>query len=154
MTKKTIIKTDDNFAQSFFNALVENFASDPDKETGKGIEYNFLPHGILMIHRAGNMNKAYNKLLLQKSEEMRGQNNDDLANKYFAEVYAKTIIVGLKTPDGTPVTYGKAEQDAISEILARPDMTDIFTGIREAAQNAANFRKERIEADAKNSVKS
>src|SRR5690606_29465694 len=107
MTKKTVIKADDNFAKNFLQALVDNFASDADKETGKGIEYNFLPYGILMIHRAGPMNKAYQKMMLKKHEEMRGQQDDDLATQAIAEVYAKTIIVGIKTPDGKEMPYGE-----------------------------------------------
>lgn len=154
MTKKTVIKADDNFAKNFLQALVDNLASDPDKETGKGIEYNFLPYGILMIHRAGPMNKAYQKMMLKKHEEMRGQQDDDLATQAIAEVYAKTIIVGIKTPDGKEMPYGEEEQAAFAEILARKDMADVLIGIQEAAQNAANFRKERIQANSKNSVKS
>lgn len=153
MTKKKV-EVDENFAQNFMQALVDNLASDPDKETGKGIEYNFLPYGIVTIHRAGSMNKAFQKMMLQKNEEMRGQKDDELATKVIAEVYAKTVIVGLKTPDGTPVPYGKAEQEAFAEILARSDMADILRGIQDASVNAANFRKDRIEADSKNSVKS
>lgn len=154
MTKKNVVKTEEDFAKNFLKSLVDNFGTDANKETGKGIEYNFLPYGILTIHRAGSMNKAYQKLILKKFDEMRGQQDEELAKKAIAEVYAKTVIVGLKTPDGKPVPYGKDEQEAFAEILARNDMSDVLSGIQEAAQNAANFRKDRIEANSKNSVKS
>ena len=154
MTKNTQKPADDNFAQNFINALVENMASDPNKETGSGIEYNFLPFGILMINRAGAINRAYQSMVREKYEQNNRNVTDELANKIMAEVYAKTIIVGIKTPDGTPVKYGKAEQEQFADLLARPDMYDVFSGLQSAANEAANFRKERIKADAKNSVKS
>lgn len=157
MTSKkttTAAETDPNFAKNFFAALVDNLAADPNKETGQGIDYNFLPFGILVIHRAGPMNKAYQSLVREKYEQNRSNTDDAAANKIMAEVYAKTIVVGLKTPDGLPVPYGRAEQDQLAQVLARPDMYDTFAGLQLAANEAANFRRERIKADAKNSVKS
>lgn len=129
-------------------------ASDPDKETGRGIEYNFLPFGVLMIHRAGPMNRAYQAMVREKYEQNNRNVTDEMASKIMAEVYANTIIVGIKTPDGAFVKYGNAEKSALAEILARPDMHDVFSGLQLAANDAANFRKEKMAADAKNSVKS
>lgn len=158
MSRKSTTTADtdlnDNFAQNFFAALVQNLASDPEKETGKGIDYNFLPYGILVIHRAGPMNKAYQSLVREKYEQNNRNIDDKVSNQIMAEVYAKTIVIGIKTADGAPVSYGKKEQEALAEVLARPDMYDIFSGLQLAANDAANFRKEKIKADAKNSVKS
>lgn len=152
--KASVTESNDDFAKNFFAALVNNLASDPDKETGKGIDYNFLPYGILVIHRAGPMNKAYQSLAREKYEQRNGKIDDAESLSIMAEIYAKTIITGMKKPDGTPVPYGKKEQEALAEILSRPDMYDIFSGLQLAAGDAANFRKEKIKADAKNSAKS
>jgi len=72
----------------------------------------------------------------------------------MAEVYAKTIVVGIKTSDGVAVKYGKEEQKMLADILAQKDMYDTFSALQLAANAAENFRKEKMKVSAKNSVKS
>ena len=84
--------------------------------------------------------------------EKQGDKDEAEATRMMAEIYAETVIVGLKSADGIVIPYdAKAKKGITGLFVSAPDL---FTKIQADASDAANYRKKRTEAEAKNSVKS
>ena len=152
MTKKTPKKIDRNdFAKHFFAQAIQTFQIDLDKATGKGIPFQLGALGTLMIHHAGTANKAYIeglKELLERPDATKV--DDEEQTKRLADLYAKTIVIALITPDGEAVAYDRDAQKACAEMLATEGMDEVFKKLREDASNAALFRREQTEKHSKN----
>lgn len=143
------------FAKTFFKSIVENFGIDEDKAYGRGIEFNFLPYGILLIHHAGLSNKAYVlglKALMERAQTEKL--DDDQQHQLMAKLYADTIVVGLMTPDKEPIPYDDEAKQLCAEALADKGMSAIFERLKQTAMAEAYFRREREEKNAKNSSRS
>lgn len=145
------------FAKTFFEDLLANLALDPEKTSGRGIEFNFLPYGTLLINHSGAGNKAYMRGLKRLADE----HGEDLKNmseerqsEILARLYAETVIVGLVTPDGQDVPYTKSVQDMCAKAFAEPSMASMFAKLQTAAADEANFRRKKQDAQAKNSKRS
>ncbi|MEE7442668.1 hypothetical protein [Methylobacterium oryzae] len=140
-------------AQAFFDALIDNLAIDEEKAYGKGVPFECLPWGTLMIHYAGTSNKAHMKALKDLFEKVDGKKlTDEEAAQNEAELYANTIIVGILDPKGKPITYDDEAKAACAAALVK--LPNVFSKVRVAANNEANFRVSRDKENAKNSARS
>lgn len=128
------------------------YETDPELESGKGVEIPYKGFSVT-IHRAGGANRRYQKVLNEKMELVRnnatdGTLSDEDALRISAEVYAETIIIGwknVKDRDGKPLKFSK---ENVVKVLT--DLPDFFQDIQFKANSLAQFKKKRIEADAKN----
>ena len=132
------------------------FSTDKELETGKGVTIDYGAFKFV-IHRAGGANRTYQTALAAKSAPYRrqmsaGTLSDDISTKIMAEVYADTIIKGW---DGITDAKGKKipfTRENVIKLLT--DLPELFNAISDEANRLANFRKEELEAEEKNSVKS
>jgi hypothetical protein len=151
-TKKTAPIDPNDFAKAFFDGIVSRFALDPEKTSGRGTEFAFLPYGYLLIHYAGSNNKAYQKA--QKDFiEQHGSKIDTMSeadqNRHMAKIYADSVIVGLLMPDKTAVPYDAQAKKLCADALTK--LPNILEKLIVAAKDEANFRVETDKANAKNS---
>lgn len=149
MAKKTPIDRN-AFAKTFFSNIVSTLALDEDKTQGRGVEFDFLPFGTLLLHYAGTGNKAYVKALRQLAETPGFQSMPEAdQTALFAKLYADTIVVGLLTPDKEVVPYDDDAKRMCAEAFVK--LPNIFSKVQQAATDEANFRVERDKANTKNS---
>ncbi|PSL23477.1 hypothetical protein [Dyadobacter jiangsuensis] len=140
---------------SFLETLHQGFETDTNLETSAGVAFDYGRYGTFILRRAVHRNHAYVKAMKEKVLpylEARGEvaegEEDQRANQLMAEIYTDTVIVGLKTADGVSIPYNDdAKEGLVRLFLAAPDL---FTKIQSDASDAANFRKKRTEAEAKN----
>lgn len=134
----------------------EMFETDPDAEKEKGVEVDFGSFQITLL-RAGGANKKYANVLNAKIQPVRrrmqnGSLSDEESAKLYAEIYADSIIIGWKNVrdrKGKVIPYNR--ENVIKLLL---DLPELFRDIEARANSFANFRKEDMEEDAKNSKKS
>ena len=157
MTKKKPKTIDPNdFAKAFFTGIVSNFALDKDKAYGRGVEFKFGKLGTLLIHYAGEGNKAYQAAMKRLVEDVGAENlvrmSKEDQRKRLAVVYADTIVVGLLMNDEakTPVSYNAEAKKLCAEALSADGMEDVFSLLQEEAKSQALFRRSVDEANAKN----
>ncbi|WP_138476162.1 hypothetical protein [Dyadobacter bucti] len=161
MTKKTKAspKVATDLLATFLTTLHEGFETDTNLETKAGVAFDYGRYGTFVLRRAIHRNHDYAKAMKDKilpyletrGDQVDGQ-EDTKANKLMAEVYVETVIVGLKTTDGVTIPYdATAKKGLVNLFVAAPDL---FTKIQSDASDAANYRKKKIEAEAKNSQKS
>lgn len=134
----------------------ELFETDAEVEKEKGIDIDYGSFQITIL-RAGGANKKYANVLNAKIQPVRrrmqnGSLSDDESSKIYAEVYADSIITGwkgVKDRKGKAIPYTR--ENVIKLLL---DLPELFRDIEARANSFANFRKEDMEEDAKNSKKS
>lgn len=134
---------------SFYNT----FKTDADLEAGAGVDLDYGEAGTITIHRAGGDNKKFSKVLAAKMKPYRrqlqnGTMDDEVAERLMAEVYAEAVIIGwegVKDEKGKTLPYSK---ENVVKLLT--DLPELFKDIQDQASTIANFRKEEIEAEAKN----
>lgn len=135
------------------------FETDESLET-KGINLDYGDFEIT-VARAGGANSTYETAVLEihKKHKYKLENGlfkGDEANSVMAEVYARTVVKGwrskkygegkLEGKDGKPIEF--SVQAVVDLLIALPAL---FADIRERAQKIADFRREQLEADVKNS---
>lgn len=137
-------------SKALFNAMISTLQVDADKATGRGIEFIIPGICTLMIHYAGPSNAAYIKATKDALERAGDRKNltPEQMEQFLADLYAKHVIVGLKDVIGNDVPYDADAQTECAAMLMK--LPEIFTLLREAAQNAAHFRAKQTEAAAKN----
>lgn len=136
--------------KSFYNT----FAADQDLESGQGIDLDYGECGVITIHRAGGSNKKFGtvfaaKLRPYERQMQMGTLEDGTAERLLAEAYAEAVIVGwrgVRDANGKLLAFDK--KNVVKLML---DLPELFRDIQEQAQKAANFRKELVEDEAKNS---
>lgn len=137
-------------------SIYDKFSTDQNLESGDGVTIDYGDFKIT-IHRAGGANKAYLKTLNEKIKPYRrmmeaGNMNEDKQRSMLIETYAETIIKGW---DGITDEKGKKLSFTKENVIkVMTELPELFSMIVAEAERVANFRKESIEADAKNSVKS
>ena len=139
----------------FLETLHQGFETDTNLEASAGVAFDYGRYGTFILRRAVHRNHPYAKAMKEKVLpylETRGEladgEDDTGANKLMAEIYAETVIVGLKTADGQKIAYDDAAKKGLVKLfVAAPDL---FTKIQNDASEAANFRKKKTEAEAKN----
>lgn len=153
-------------------ALFAQFETDKNIETG-GILINY---GAVRfrIARAGGSNRKYGKVFKEESKPFKRQiDNDQISDensdRLVATCYAKAVILGWESNDGTEdapnwvPTFtipadkkaGRAEDEVLdfnvtNVVRVLLLLPELFADLREQATLASNFRKEDDEADAKN----
>lgn len=159
MTKSTKQKASPEVAQdllaSFIGALRDKFETDLDLETTTGVEIDLDGRGKIRLKRAVARNHEFSKMVREKLTpymEKRGElaegEEDPKGNRIMADVYAQTLVTGLVSPDGVEIPYDDAAKEAVATLLA--STPDLFTRIQNASQDAENYRKSKLESEAKN----
>ncbi|MGE0722823.1 MAG: hypothetical protein AB7O45_00535 [Alphaproteobacteria bacterium] len=145
----------------------QQFVTDPATERD-GVVLDYGDYAV-KIARAGGANAKFAKVLEAKQRPYKRQIQnetleEDVARKLLAQTYAEAVILDWATrqpaadgesegafqwgvfpgPSG-PLTFGR---DNVVKVLL--DLPDFFADIREQSTKMALFRKEEIEADAKN----
>jgi len=135
-------------------SLYDLYGTDQKKERDAGVEVEF-PEGVRMwIRRAGGSNTRFERALDAVMKPYRRQIQQNLleegkARELEARVYARAVII-----DWEGVTDEKGNVlDCTEENIVKlfTDLPDLFTEIKQQAQELANFRLEQREADRKNS---
>ncbi|MBS7702709.1 hypothetical protein [Chelatococcus asaccharovorans] len=128
------------------------YSLDENLENGQGVTIEYDDGRRFTIHRAGGANKRFGQLLSARMKPLArkietGTLPDETANRILAEVYAATVIIGWEgiTSKGQPVPF--TAENVVAFLLAMPE---VFTAIRQDANNLANFRREATEIAAKN----
>lgn len=137
-------------------SIYKKFATDAALEADKGVTIDYGDFKFT-LRRAGGTNKAYSKVFNDKYKPYRkmaeaGNLTDEIATRILVETYAETVIVGW---DGVTDEKGKKlpfNRDNFTKVMT--DLPELFNLVIEEATRLANFRKEEIEAEAKNSAKS
>lgn len=138
-------------------SLYQKFETDRSLEK-TGIELDYGPNSkkqptLIRIARAGGANDAYLKRMESKAKPHRRAiqhetiDKDTLA-KIIREVYAETVVLGWS---GVEDREGNAlEYSVENAVKLFTDLPDLFLDIQEQAQNAALFRVNLRDDDAKN----
>lgn len=144
--------------------LYSQFQTDKGSEkTGIVVDYH---HFRVRLARAGGANKDFLRVLAAKSKPHRRAIqtetiDPDLAQALEREVYAETVILdwetlvdeenmiyerGVEAPDGSLL-------DVTPENIVKTfeNLPDLFQDLKNQANTLALFRKDELEADAKNS---
>ena len=133
-------------------SLYSKFATDPSVEN-QGIFLDYGDGCKIRIRRAGGANKEYIKAIERLSRTHRfqiqtGRLSIDESRQIMAEVYANTIVLGwegVKGPNGEEILFSKENC-----LKLFTDLPDLFADVQAQADNAAFFRVNIDEADAKN----
>jgi len=128
------------------------FETDETLET-EGILLDYGDGVKIRIARAGGSNRACVKAFERVHRKFRRQIqletlSDEIGARLLREVYADTVVLGwegVEDRDGNPLAFSRENCLKVLE-----DLPDLFRDIREAAENAALFRAELRETDAKN----
>ena len=151
--------------------MYDQFGVDQNLETsGIWIDYDSFR---VLVARAGGSNKKYMSYAELKTKPFRralqaGTMTNERSQALLYDIYAKTVILDWETADGVDEKDGltkwkKGIQDREGNILpVTPEnliatfkaLPDLFTDLQQAAESMSLFRKEEVEADAKNSSKS
>lgn len=134
--------------------LYDDFRTDPELEKN-GVVLDYGEYWV-RIARAGGANKAYQVALDRKLRPYRrALQNDALSverqNDLVRETYIETVILewggsGMVDEKNSPLEF---TQGNVRKVLT--DLPDLWLDILGQAQKAILFRKEILEAEAKNS---
>lgn len=125
------------------------FGTDESLEK-KGIEIDYGDAGTFLVARAGGANKKFQKMVEQKFRPYRrqvqaGTMDNDVADRLLAEVFASTVLI-----DWDGVTDEQGEEMACTAenaVKLFTDLPDLFSDLREQAQEASNFQALEVEND-------
>ena len=120
------------------------------------LEYGTASNGGVIgikIARAGGSNAAYQRVLERKLKPYRRQLQTDtmdnkVAERILIEVFAETVVVGWENVEDAKGKQLEYNVENVIKVLT--DLPDLFADIQKAASDAALFRKDALEADAKN----
>jgi len=140
-------------------------------ETDQALEANgvWLDYGDfrVLLASAGQGNKNYVRYAEKKLKPIRralesGALSNERSQALMADIYAKTIILswetmqgegdkaemksGIEAKDGTIIPFN---ENNVERILL--DLPRLFTDLQEQAASLANFRKNELETEGKNS---
>ena len=138
------------------------FRTDKSKEQD-GIWFDFGDFQVKCA-RAGGGNTKFLKTVEEVMRPHRraienGILKPEVAEKALAEVYARSVIVGWRLKDGDKLIDGRMEtihgeevdfnQNNVTALLTA--LPEFFQQLRAECERMANFRKEAMEEEAKNS---
>lgn len=134
-------------------SFYETFGTNENLEAGQGVDLDYGKDGTITIHRAGGENKKFARVLNAKMKPYRrqlqnGTMDDAVAEKLMAETYAEAVIIGWKDVKGKDGKKLEFTKENVIQLLT--DLPELFKDIQDQANTIANFRKEEIEAEAKN----
>lgn len=139
------------------SSLYRNYATDTQKEI-QGVEVKFDANDdetipTFVISRMGESNKEYTKALERATAPYKRQiqmktMSADLSKSLFLEVFATTVLRGWSNVyDENGNAIGFSKENAV-KILT--DLPDLYNELLTQAGDAALFRKDSLEQDAKN----
>lgn len=141
----------------FVNGMRGKFETDPVLETEKGVDIEVEGYGTFTILRANSRNKnfieAYRAKVAPYEDSPaakaleKAKKDDPIKAQLNREVFAETLIIGLKTADGQSIPYDDQAKAAVAELLK--NAPDLYAQLQSDAVNADNFRKQ-VEAEEKN----
>lgn len=128
------------------------FKNNEELESGAGVTIEY-PGFSITIHRAGGSNKRFAQLLNAKMKPYRhqferGMLADDVSRRILLESYAEGVVIGwknVKDADGNDMAFTK---ENVVKLFS--DLPDLFSDIKQQAEDAALFREEQEKADEKN----
>lgn len=128
------------------------FKNNEELEAGAGVTIEY-PGFSITIHRAGGSNKRFAQILNAKMKPYRhqferGMLADDTSRRILLEAYAEGVVIGwknVKDADGNDMAFTKENVVKLFD-----DLPDLFSDIKQQAENAALFREEQEKADEKN----
>lgn len=134
--------------------LYDLYKTDSSKEREKGVEIEFPGGATIWVRRAGGSNTQFSKALdavmkPYRRQIQQGILEDGKANELEARAYARGVIIdwsGVTGPDGKEM---ECTEENIVQLFT--DLPDLFTEVKQQANDLANFRSQEQEADAKNS---
>lgn len=133
-----------------FKELIEDFAKDSTKEN-QGVWMTYKRHQYL-IARAHRDNVAFSKLFEQKMRPYqwaidRGNSAAlrEVAKDVLQEVYAETVLKGIRKNDGTLLDYQPS--DGVTLFNKLPDLWDAIFKFANADEN---YSPDQIKADSGN----
>lgn len=133
-------------------SLYKQFKTNPSVEQD-GVILDYGDGVKIRIARAGGANKAFLRAVEAFARKHRRQIQldtlpEDTSREILREIVATTVVLGwegVEDEAGNPMPFTK--ENAIKLFT---DLPDLFSDLYAQAQNAALFREEIREADAKN----
>lgn len=109
---------------------------------------------MFKLARAGGSNQKYLKVLEARTKPLRRLIANEtldvkLADEVMMEVFADAVVLGWENvtdEEGNPLPFSRE-----NVIKVFKDLPDLFNDVREQATKAALYRKDVLEAEAKNS---
>lgn len=136
-------------------AARDKYETDPVLETDKGIDVEVDNVGTFTVLRAHGRNqkfiKAYREKVLPYTESAEAKaikGDDPKLEALNREVFAETVIVGLKDAAGNVVYYNDTARAAVVELLLITP--DLYNLLQTESVTAANFLKRQQQAEEKN----
>ena len=135
-------------------SLYDLYKTDTSKEKDDGVEIEFPGDAKVWIRRAGGQNTAYEKALdavmkPHRRQLQQGMLDEGKARELEARVYARGVIIDWSgVTDESGKTLDCTEENIVKLFT---DLPDLFTEVKQQANDLSNFRREQVEADAKNS---
>ncbi len=133
-------------------SIYRKFKTDSTVET-EGVVLDYGDGVRIRVARAGGANKAYLKAIERLSRKYRRQIqldvlDEETARRLLREIYAETVVLGwegVTDEAGEPMPFTR---ENCVKLLT--DLPDLFADVQAQAANAALFKAEIDEADAKN----
>ncbi|MCQ8781722.1 hypothetical protein [Mangrovibrevibacter kandeliae] len=129
--------------------LYEQFSTDQDAESGRGISLRYGEGINITIHRAGGANRKFLRRYEAKTKPytrqiQNGTMDEEVSRQLMAELYAETVIVGwegVTDREGNPLQFNV--ENATKLLL---DLPELFRDIQGAAQDRSLFLADAAEA--------
>lgn len=148
-------------------SLFTQFTTDADLErNGILLEYGNAANGKpirLRVARAGGANAAYQRRMEALVKPYRRQIQTEtiepaVVERLTRQVAAETLLLGWENVDFPETAHGPAITDAPctmeNKLRLFTELPDLYTDVQEQAGRAALYRKEILEAEAGNSLRS
>ncbi|MEO0497935.1 MAG: hypothetical protein AAF141_11315 [Pseudomonadota bacterium] len=134
-------------------SLYEQFSTDPNLESGDGVNLKYGNDVVITINRAGGSNKKFDKIANAKTRPFRrqlanGTMDEDVSQKILKESYAEAVVLGWKNVTDAKGKAMKFNKENFVKLM--DDLPDLWADIQIQANTAANFRAVAIEEDTKN----
>lgn len=131
--------------------LKKQFGNDPKKSV-EGVWFDFDETTRVLVARSNNakfQGAMRKKLAPHKIAIRTGTLSEVMAKKIMTEVMAETILLGWEgiTENGVPVSY---TPEVAAKYLGDPDLDDFRAAVIGFSEEAASFREQQLEGDAKN----
>lgn len=161
MAKKTTTQEPKSLLASILADAIKKYELDQASAYQKGVAYDGIDGLRVHIKHTGTGNREYFATLrgradeLQRAEDKHGKESNDYkaaSERILAEVLVETVITGITTADGEKLPFDKSSKAEFVEMLCT--LPEKMEEIVAFSGQVANYRKSRIEAEAKNSAKS